>query len=57
MEDWTHRVKLKVGKYGTGNLKKERFYALNSVRLYIRRGGRGREWYGALYDWGPFAAY
>jgi hypothetical protein len=27
------------------------------MRLYIRGGGRGREWYGALSDLGPFAVY
>jgi hypothetical protein len=27
------------------------------MRLYIRGGGRGREWYGDLSDWGPFAEY
>jgi hypothetical protein len=27
--------------------------AVHTMKLYIRRGGRGREWYGALSDWGP----
>jgi hypothetical protein len=28
-----------------------------TIRLYISGGGRGREWYGTLSDWGPFAEY
>jgi hypothetical protein len=27
------------------------------MNLYIRRGGRGREWYRALSDMGPFAEF